>query len=205
MKVTLWKGQRVNQGYPISQNPQTAFSGCWLAAGCCHTTLWPVQLFEEAITWLVTSDKRRKWWREELSSRLSLLVSDRRRLLDCSHTLAYFSHLIFPSEIILTWVVYLPLRKVWIQGRPNNASQQSRSRSKEKQNTAGNSLRPCSLISTARGVLTYYLLQAGDEGETWMSWTYQKVTLPFPRHQNWTKLHTSEVRPPKINAKHHMI
>lgn len=27
-----------------------------------------------------------------------------------------------------------------------------------------------------------------------MSWTYQKMTLPFPRHQNWTKLHTSEVR-----------
>lgn len=105
---------------------------CWLAAGCCHMTLWPVQLFEEAITWRVTSDKRRKWWREELSSRLSLLVSDRRRLLDCSHTLAYFSHLMFPSEIILTLVVYLPLRKVWIQGRPNNASQQSRGQRRNK-------------------------------------------------------------------------
>lgn len=62
VKVTLWKGQWANQGYPISNNPQTfrnAVAADWPEAA----VMWPfdpLQLFEEAITWRVTSSRLTK-------------------------------------------------------------------------------------------------------------------------------------------------
>lgn len=155
--MTLWKGQRANRGYPISNNPQTfrnAENALWLLKAGVIRPFDPLQLLEEAITWRVTSawaDKRKKMvvrgaeqeGRRTLSH-VSLIEALRQSNLQIWDICSFFFRLRLSTltSHCFIWFVYLPLGElfvlmwVWIQGQSPNETLKSCLRLKEKQNTA---------------------------------------------------------------------